>query len=231
MDLSIIIPVHNEAGSLTELHDRIDHVWSQIPGSREIIYVDDASADGSRQVLSGLCSEWGEVRVIPLAQRSGQSGALCAGFVASRGEWIVIMDADLQNPPEEIVKLWQSRDAADYVVGHRMSRRDTWTRQLGSWLAFAARFVILNDHIRDAGCSLKLCRREVLKGFPFSRNAHCFMSCWAQWRGFRCKVVPVSHAARRAGRSNYSLWTMGWEGWEDLWRFRSIKQAMIEEKV
>lgn len=223
MDCSVIIPVLNEQGSLRLLQDRLDCVLKLLPGQHEVIYVDDGSTDKSLDILNDLAGEYPYMKVIARQQWRGQSAALKEGLDASRGEWVAMMDADLQNPPEELLKLWQDKDHFDYVVGSRVSRQDSWARCMGSWLAFFCRFIFLGDRIRDAGCSLKIFRRRVFDGFPFGENGHCFMTSWVQWHGFRFKVVPVRHERRRAGCSNYSWRALVCNGWRGLWDFRKYK--------
>ncbi len=136
MDCSIIIPVLNEQGSLRLLQDRLDLVLKLLPGKNEIIYVDDGSTDKSLEILNDLARKYPYVKVIARSQRGGQSAALKEGLDASRGEWVAMMDADLQNPPEELLKLWKNKDHFDYVVGSRVIRQDSWARRVGSWLDF-----------------------------------------------------------------------------------------------
>jgi glycosyltransferase involved in cell wall biosynthesis len=220
MDCSIIIPVLNEQGSLRLLQDRLDRVLKLLPGEHEVIYVDDGSADRSLEILNGLAREYPYMKVIARPQQGGQSASLKEGLDVSCGEWVAMMDADLQNPPEELLKLWQIKDDFDYVTGCRKSRQDSWVRCVGSWLAFFCRFVLLGDRVKDAGCSLKIFRRGVFDGFPFGRSGHCFMSSWVQRRGFRFKVVPVGHERRRTGSSHYSCKALICDGWAALWDFR-----------
>ncbi len=223
MDCSIIIPILNEQGSLRLLQERLDRVLKSLPGKNEIIYVDDGSTDKSLKILNDLAREYPYMKVIARPQRGGQTAALKEGLDASCGEWIAMMDADLQNPPEELLKLWNDKDHFDYVVGYRVGRQDNWSRRIGSWLAFFCRFILLGDRVKDAGCSLKIFRRRVFDEFPFGRNGHCFMTSWVQWHGFRFKVVPVAHERRLVGDSKYSWKALICDGWEDMLEFRKYK--------
>ena len=227
MDCSIVIPVLNEQGSLRQLQDRLDRVLELLPGTKEVIYVDDGSTDKSLEILNEFAGKHPYVRVIARGQRGGQSAALKEGLDASSGEWVAMMDADLQNPPEELLKLWKDKDLFDYVVGSRASWEDSWTRRMGSWVAFFCRFIFLGDHAKDAGCSLKIFRRRVFDGFPFPRNGHCFMTCWVQWHGFRFKIVPVAYGNRLAGCSNYSWKALICDGWQDLLDFRKYRPKKL----
>ena len=222
MDCSIIIPVLNEQASLRLLQGRLEGVLKLLRVTHEIIYVDDGSTDKSLEILNDLAEEYPYIKVIARPQQGGQSAALKDGLDASLGEWVAMMDADLQNPPEELLKLWKIKDHFDYVAGCRKSRQDSYTRRVGSWLAFFCRFILLGDRVKDAGCSLKIFRRRIFDGFPFGRNGHCFMTCWVQWRGFRFKIVPVLHEKRWAGCSKYSWKALVCDGWVDLWDFRKF---------
>ena len=230
MECSVIVPIHNEAGVLPFLQARLAGVLRRLPATSEVIYVDDASTDRSGEILSGFQRECSFVRVISLETRGGQTEALRKGLEASRGRWVATLDADLQNPPEEILKLWREKEGFDYVAGSRRRRQDPWSRRLGSCLAFVVRFIVLSDRIRDAGCSLKVFKKDVFDEFPFSRNFHCFMSSWVQCRGFRYKVVPVEHHPRFAGRSKYSLFLMMTQGWRDLAKFYRFRKSYLEHR-
>jgi glycosyltransferase involved in cell wall biosynthesis len=226
MDCSIVIPVLNEQGSLRLLQDRLDRVLKFLPGHQnEIIYVDDGSTDKSLDILKDLAREYPYLKVIARPQRGGQSVALKEGMDASRGEWVAMLDADLQNPPEELLKLFMERDDFDYVVGCRVGRRDGWSRRVGSSLGYFFRFVFLGDRVKDAGCTIKVFRKKIFDGFPFGRDWHYFMTCWVQWRGFRFKVVPVAHEKRLSGHSNYTWKTLICHGWRGLMDFRKHKNS------
>ena len=204
--LSVVIPLWNEAPSLGPLHARLSRTLKEIGRSYEIVFVDDGSRDESADVLRRLHARDGAVRVIRLARNYGQYPALLAGMERARGEVIVTLDADLQNPPEEIPRLLAALvDGVDVVGGRRVSRRDPWTRRAASWLVNRAASAAVGVRLRDCGCMLRAHRRPVIErilAFPGSRR---YIPVLAAAVAASMKEIPVAHGAREHGRSKYGL--------------------------
>ena len=202
--LSIVIPVFNEAQSLGQLHARLSRTLKAIGRSYEIVFVDDGSRDESADVLRRLHARDGAVRVIRLARNYGQHAALLAGLERARGEIIVTLDADLQNPPEEIPRLLTALvNGVDVVGGRRVSRRDPWTRRAASWLVNRAASAAVGVRLRDCGCMLRAHRRPVIErilAFPGSRR---YLPVLAAAFAPSMTEIPVAHSAREHGRSKY----------------------------
>lgn len=205
-ELSVVIPVFDEEGSLPPLHRALTESLRGI--AYELVYVDDGSTDGSRGLLEKLASQdTKHTRVVVLRRNFGQTAAIAAGIDHAAGEVIVTIDADLQNDPADIPALLvKIQEGYDVVSGWRMDRKDVFvTRRLPSmaanWLISRVTGVPLHDY----GCTLKAYRREVLQGFRLYGEMHRFIPAYAGGFGARIVEMPVRHHARKHGRTKYGL--------------------------
>lgn len=207
MKLSVVIPVYNEAATLEELHRRLSKVLEGFGLEYEVIIVDDGSADDSFETLSRLQARDGRLRVIRLRRNFGQTAALSAGFDHAKGSVVITMDADLQNPPEEIPKLLAKlEEGFDVVSGWRVKRKDPFlTRRFPSKVANWVISKITGVALHDYGCSLKVYRREVVENLHLYGEMHRFIPAIASWYGVKIAEVKVDHQPRRQGRSKYGL--------------------------
>ena len=231
MEYSVVIPVYNEQDSLSELTERLVAVIGKISKEYEIIYVDDASNDDSLAVINNLKQKVSQLKVVSFTSNQGQSAALKAGFNEACGEWIITLDADLQNPPEEIKTLVTYKNEADFITGIRQNRQDTAMRKIASKVAWLARRVFLGDKTKDTGCSLRMFKREILLSFPFFKNFHRFFALIAQTYGVTIKQVPVRHMKREFGISKYTNAKRAAEGVADLIGVLWLKHRIIEYKI
>jgi undecaprenyl-phosphate 4-deoxy-4-formamido-L-arabinose transferase len=205
--ISIVIPVFNNGGAMIrECQAALAVVLDTIAEPAEIIFVDDGSRDESSVQLRALRARDNAVRVIRFTRNYGQHAALLAGMERARGEVIVTLDADLQNPPEEIPRLLAALvDGVDVVGGRRVSRHDPWTRRAASWLVNRATSAAVGVPLRDCGCMLRAHRRSVIErilAFPGSRR---YIPVLAAVFASSMKEIPVAHSAREHGRSKYGL--------------------------
>lgn len=228
VDLSLVIPVFNEAGSLRELLAEVDPVLAALGLSHEIVFVDDGSTDGSGPLLDEFARTHPHVTVWRLDRNHGLSSALHAGFHRSRGRIVASMDADLQNDPADLPKLVAAiRDGADFACGWRRDRRDPFVKRVSSRIANAARNRKLRSAIHDVTCPLKAFRREVLQVvLPFN-GIHRFLPNLAQTAGFRVVEIPVNHRARRHGTSKYGVWNRLFRGMRDLRAVRWMQDRWV----
>jgi glycosyltransferase involved in cell wall biosynthesis len=204
VDLSVVIPVYNEAPALAELCRRTRDVLDRGRWSWEVVFVDDGSTDSSYAVLAGLHEEDARVRVVQLRANYGKGAALSAGFGECRGEVIVTMDGDLQDDPCEIPRLLgKLEEGFDLVSGWKRRRRDPLARVLASRLFNAAARLLSNLRVHDLNSGFKIMRREVAAELPLYGELYRFMPLLAHWRGFRVGEVAVDHHERRYGRSKY----------------------------
>lgn len=204
-DISVVLPARDEAGAIAALLHAIAAVLRD--DAHEIIVVDDASTDGTRQELTALQTVLPQLRVICHDRPCGQSAAIRSGVLAAAGRLIVTLDADGQNPPENLPALLapfrQAGPALGLVQGQRVGRRDRRSRRLASWLANRIRAALLRDGVRDSGCGLKAFPRDVYLALPFFDHIHRFMPAMIAREGFEVVTIPVTHAPRTCGRSKY----------------------------
>jgi glycosyltransferase involved in cell wall biosynthesis len=206
-ELSIFLPVYNEAENLPPLHAKLSAALAQLGRSYEILYVDDGSTDESLARLRELALPDERVRVIALRRNYGQTAAMSAGIDHARGDILIPMDADLQNDPADIPRLLAKLDEGyDVVSGWRKDRKDRWlTRRLPSMMANRLVSRIGGTTLHDYGCSLKAYRRDALTDVKLYGEMHRFIPIYAAWAGARVAEIPVTHHARHAGESKYGL--------------------------
>jgi undecaprenyl-phosphate 4-deoxy-4-formamido-L-arabinose transferase len=204
--LSVVIPVHNEERNLDGLYARLGPVLDRTGRAYEVIFVDDGSADRSLDILRRLHDAHPSVRVIALNRNYGQHAAVFAGLDHARGDVIVTLDADLQNPPEEIPRLLAHVDAGhDVVGGWRQNRRDPRIRRVLSWCMNRLTSFMVGVRMRDYGCMLRAYRREVVEVLRGCRELSSFVPALANSFARSPVEVPVGHDSRGQGRSSYGL--------------------------
>jgi glycosyltransferase involved in cell wall biosynthesis len=208
MNLSLIITVYNEEPSLNLLFEAICKTMATIQRTWEVIFVDDGSTDNSLKVLRQIAeNDPTHVRVVVFRRNFGQTAAITAGFDYSKGEIIILMDADLQNDPADIPLLLAKLDEGyDMVSGWRKIRKDNAiTRTLPSVIANGLISWVTGVHLHDYGCSLKAYRREALEGFRLYGEMHRFIPVFAHSIGASITEIPVQHHPRRFGKAHYGL--------------------------
>ncbi len=205
--LSVVVPFYNEKDNLVGLAREIERALAEASFAWEMIFVDDGSEDGGRDVLLAELGDRPNLRIVVLDGNFGQSDAMYAGIEAARGCVVATLDADGQNDPADIPRLLDTmrETGADMVCGYRARRRDGFVKRLSSRIANSVRRAICPDPVRDTGCSLKVFKRECIVGGPFFHGAHRFMATLAQMRGFKVCEAPVSHRPREHGVSKYGV--------------------------
>jgi undecaprenyl-phosphate 4-deoxy-4-formamido-L-arabinose transferase len=209
--ISAVVPVHNEEGNLDELHRRLDAALASLGRPYEIVYVDDGSADGSAAILLEIRRRHPDrVVVLQLYRNYGQFRALTAGFERVRGEVVVTLDSDLQNPPEEIPRLLACLEKGGYDVvnGWRRDRQDSAFRRLASRVANRIAASLTGVRMRDYGCMLRAYKREVVKQVAACHEQSPYIPTLANALARRAAEIEVAHAPRRSGESKYSLWKL-----------------------
>jgi len=208
--VSVVIPVYNEEAVLPALFARLYPALDALNVSYEIIFVNDGSRDASPALLREQFARRPDVtRVILLNGNFGQHLAIMAGFEASRGERLVTLDADLQNPPEEIGKLLAKMDEGyDYVGAVRSHRQDTAFRRGASRLMNAVRERITRIHMTDQGCMLRAYSRPIVDTINACRELNTFIPALAYTFAEHPTEIEVSHEERAAGESKYSLYNL-----------------------
>ena len=240
MDLSVVVPVLNEADNVESLVEEI----VQALDDRlvyEIVYVDDGSTDSTLECLAALQERLpaGRLRVLRHARSCGQSAALHTGVEAARAPWIATLDGDGQNDPADIPKLVALRDAPDapadlrLISSLRLERRDTWLRRVSSKVANAVRQRLLRDRTSDSASGLKLFPRDAFLALPYFDHMHRFIPALILRSGGELLTVEVNHRPRRHGESKYGLHNRLWVGIVDLlgvmWLQRRFVAPAAEE--
>lgn len=208
LDLTIILPVYEEEGNLSPLHQEISEALAPLGRSYEIVAVDDGSQDGSLAELGRLAAGDPHLRVIELRRNFGQSACFAAGFDHARGRVVFTMDADGQNDPADIPALLEELERGDFdlVGGWRQNRKEPFlTRRLPSMIANAMIGRASQIPLHDRGCSLRAYRWDLVQQIQLYGEMHRFLPELASQAGARMSEVPVNDRARRYGRSKYNL--------------------------
>ena len=209
ISVSIVIPVYNEEEVLPRLFEELWKTLSCLGRSFEVIFVNDGSRDASLALLLAFCREHREVRVIDLVANFGQHMAIMAGFDYAHGEKIITLDADLQNPPDEIPRLLKEMDEGHDVVGtYRVGRRDPLFRRLASKCVNRITNRIAKLRIQDYGCMLRGYDRRIIDIINESRESTTFIPALAQKFAVNPAEIPVAHRERELGRSKYGLFQL-----------------------
>jgi dolichol-phosphate mannosyltransferase len=227
-DISLVIPVFDEAENLPILAGEIRAALEPTGRAYEVIYVDDGSTDDSPAVLAALAREEPRVRVIRQRRNSGQSAALDAGFRHARGSVVVTLDSDLQNDPADIPRLLERIGDFDVVSGVRARRRDSWVRRLSSRIANGVRNRVTHESVTDVGCTLRACRTEYLLRIPVWNGMHRFLPTLLRMEGARVTEVPVNHRPRLHGKPKYNIRNRIFRALADLFGVRWLQTRRID---
>ena len=235
-EISVVVPVFDEEGNIAP---QVREIAAALRGriAFEVVYVDDASEDGSLHALAALKGEFPELRVLRHAVRSGQSTAIHSGVEAARADWIVTLDGDGQNDPADIPRLLEARSAAapgtKLFAGWRVERKDNAGKRWASRVANAIRARLLRDDTPDTGCGIKLFERKAFLALPYFDHMHRYLPALMQRAGWKTVSIPVRHRARSSGVSKYNNLHRAWVGLRDLrgvaWLISRSKLTGVEE--
>lgn len=203
-NISIIVPIYNEADNIELLYNEIKAVFSYTDRSFEIIFINDSSNDGSLDHLKRISSKDKRIKVISFPRNFGQTAALSAGIDHAKGEIIIPMDGDLQNDPADIPLLVEKIEEGYSVVsGWRKNREDNILRVIPSIIANMIIKKFTGVKISDNGCSLKAYKKEVIEGVQLYGEMHRFISIYAAWSGGKVTEIVINHRPRKYGKSKY----------------------------
>jgi dolichol-phosphate mannosyltransferase len=233
LDLSVVIPVYNEEESLPPLWQELSGVLDGLGLTFEVVFVDDGSRDRSAEIIRAFRDADPRVRLVRLKTNAGETAATDAGFKATRGRWVVVMDADLQNDPRDIPTLLAQLDAWDAVTGWRVERGagDDWLRRISSRVANQVRNRLSGETIQDSGCTFRAFRRECLRELVLYRGFHRFIPTLLRTQGYRVIEIPVRHRPRRFGASKYGVMNRAFVAFVDLLAVRWMKSRRLRYEV
>jgi dolichol-phosphate mannosyltransferase len=233
-EISIIVPVYNEEENILPLTREVAAAMVAAGRSFELVFVDDASTDGTWKQIQEARRRDPRVRGLKHSRNSGQSAALWTGLQATTSPTIATLDGDLQNDPADLPRLLAELKSADFVCGVRTRRQDSFVRRASSRIARHARKAVLGVDFCDTGCALRAFRRSSLSGiFPF-HGLHRFLPVLVHGAGNRTLEIPINHRPRVAGSSKYGVWNRLWRGIFDLlaiawYQKRRVNQVRYDE--
>lgn len=237
-ELSIVVPVYNEAGNILPLAGEVRAALTGVC-RYELIFIDDGSSDVSPAELKAAAAADPNIRLFRHLKRSGKSAALVTGFFAARAPWVQTLDGDRQNDPADVARIWKiihapAPDAElGIVAGIRKRRNDGAIKWLSSRTANFIRRNMLRDDTKDTGCGFKLIRTDVARHFPFFDGMHRFLPALTRRGGYTILQIPIEDRARVAGVSKYGFFDRLIAGIFDLfgvfWLMRRGTPARAEE--
>ena len=236
-EISVVVPVRNEAGNIVPL---VAEIAAALPGrSFEVVFVNDGSTDETEAQLLAMMAERPWLRQIRHRESCGQSAAVRTGVAMAHGPIVVTLDGDGQNDPAFIPAmvdvLQNGAPRLGLVAGQRVGRKATGFKQMQSRIANGVRRTVLKDGTRDTGCGLKAFRRDLFMALPYFDGLHRFLPALVRREGFAVGYVDVVDRPRRHGASNYGMWDRLWVGIFDLagvsWLIRRRKRVPRYEEV
>lgn len=233
--LSLVVPFYNEAGNILPLAESSVTVLRALGRPFEFILVNDGSTDSTAEEIAAAHARWPECIELRMAGNVGQAAALLAGLRAARGDFLLMMDGDGQNDPRDYPALLALVESGqvDLACGWRVDRHDSTLRKIMSRIANVVRGAILQDGVHDAGCQLRVMRREVRDAFFPMELMQSFIPALAVAAGFRVGETPVRHHARHTGESKYGFRRLLWRPavamiglrWK-IWRGRTPRREV-----
>ncbi len=218
IEISVVAPLLNEEESLPELSLQLESELDKLVGSAyEVIYVDDGSKDGSFDIISRMHRRNPNFKAIQFRRNYGKAAALDAGFAAAKGEFVVTMDADLQDDPTEIRSLYEKmKEGWDLVSGWKKVRHDPWHKTVPSKLFNFVTSTTSGLRLHDYNCGLKMYRKDLVKSLKIYGEMHRYIPALAHWMGYRVTEIPVKHHPRIYGKSKYYGISRFMKGYLDL---------------
>ncbi len=201
--ISVVIPTYNEKDSLNQLAKSLKTVL-QAYQNWEVLFIDDGSTDDSIELLTEISKNESGFKLVQLHRNYGKSAALAEGFKVATGDYIITMDADLQDDPQEIPNLISKlEEGYDLVTGWKKNRKDPWTKRIPSKIANFVTGLITNVKVHDMNCGLKIYRRAVVKSIDIYGGRHRYIPALAGQKRFRVTEIPVKHHKRQYGQTKY----------------------------
>lgn len=225
---SVVLPVFNEQDNMGPLLDEIRSALQPLGEPYEVLAVDDCSRDRSLEVLRSLRDRHPELRILRHRINCGQSAAFATGLANARAPVVITLDSDRQNDPADLPRLIAALEpGVAAVLGVRKRREDSTVRRLSSRFANSYRDLLTGVPVRDAGCFLRVLRRDALRELPVFNGLHRFLATILRYQGYRIVELDVNHRPRVAGRSNYGIGNRLWRGIRDCFAMRWYRARVI----
>ncbi|MBW3003725.1 glycosyltransferase family 2 protein [Candidatus Woesearchaeota archaeon] len=205
MLFSIVIPIYNEERNIKPLVEAIVEYLGK--EDYEVVFVDDGSSDSSVKAILAMKRRFSFIKLVKFKRNYGQTPALDAGIRHAKGKYVITMDGDLQNSPEDIPRMLRLAENCGYDVisGWRYNRRDSFSKRMTSIVARNIRKLLTGEKLHDLGCTLKLYRRSCFDNLNLYGEMHRFIPTLLRWEGYRIKEIKVRHYPRRYGKTKYSM--------------------------
>lgn len=215
--ISIVIPFYDEEENVVPLYEEISESISRIEEDFEILFVDDGSMDSTYKYMVDLAEKDSRVKIIKFRSNFGQSAALKAGFDHAKGDYIITMDADMQNDPHDIPAMVSKIKSEDYdvVCGWRSNRKDSASKKVFSKFANFLRNRLTREQIHDSGCTFRIYKKESTEDLELYGELHRYIPAMLSWKGFRIGEIETNHRERLHGKTKYN-WKRLAKGFLDL---------------
>jgi len=206
IEISVVIPVYGCRACLEELHRRLVSALAAITQSYEIILVNDACPQNSWEVIKQIALKDPRVKGLDLSRNFGQIRAITAGLHHAEGDWVVVMDCDLQDQPEEIIRLYhKAQEGYDVVFSRRTVRKDTFLKKLSSRVFYAIYSYFTAGTFDSTICNFSISRRMVMDGYKRMGDQNRAFTLFIKWMGFKSTAIDIDHDERGSGKSSYTL--------------------------
>ena len=225
--ISVVIPAYNEEECIGDCVREVCGVMDRFGEPYEVVVSNDGSTDGTGERLRALKGEFPSLRVVRLLKNTGETAAMEAGIKHARGEWIAMMDADLQNDPADIPKMLALTKDWDVVCGVRAKREDSFVRRISSRIGNGTRNRLTHEHITDVGCTLRVVRASYAKRVRLFTGMHRFLPTLLRMDGARVTEIPVNHRPRLKGHSKYGVWNRLFRGLYDIFGVRWMQSRWL----
>jgi dolichol-phosphate mannosyltransferase len=235
MKYSVVIPMKNEEGNIANLLNELEPVMHKLQQPWELLCIDDGSTDRTLPLLKELTKTKSYLRLLVFDKNYGQSSAFDAGFRQAKGEFIITLDGDCQNDPNDIPKLVALMDNCDLACGCRDKRNDPLLKKAISFFANKVRSRFCKDGMRDTGCSLKVYRRACFDKIKMFHGMHRFLPALFKIEGFAIQQVSVNHRQRLKGKTKYNLFNRSFNTVADMfavrWMYKRRLQYTIKKEL